>query len=88
MVKKVLQAKLKNCLETILEFENTLLFYSKSSVTNFSEEINFLKNSLKKLEEIEFDDKDLERIEKITLKFLAEIKELVRQKIIIKTAVQ
>lgn len=72
-----LKYKLKNCLETILEFENTLSQLNSNYSLKMTKEFEYINNVLNNIEEIEFSLEDIEKIEKITSKFLNEIKDLV-----------
>ncbi|WP_456324341.1 hypothetical protein [Desulfonauticus submarinus] len=87
-MKKELKFKLKNCLETILEFEDALGRFNCGFDLKLNEEMDYIKDFLSKLDDIEFEDSELIRVEESTSRFLLEIKDLVQQKIKAKRNIQ
>ncbi|MDK2921843.1 MAG: hypothetical protein PWR24_1400 [Desulfonauticus sp.] len=81
MMKPELKYKLKNCLETILEFENSLHYINDEYDMKMNKEFKYISNVLENLDRLEFSVEDLNKIEKITSRFLTEIKDLVDFKI-------
>ncbi|SDN48419.1 hypothetical protein SAMN04488516_102271 [Desulfonauticus submarinus] len=80
-MKKELKSKLRNCLETILEFEDALGRFNCDFDLKLNSEMDYIKDFLSKLDDIELEDSELIRIEESTSRFLLEIKDLVQQKI-------
>ncbi len=67
----VLQARLKNCLLTIVELEPVL---SRLSIhTELLKEINHLKNIISKVSQLELSQDEVVRIERATSLFLKEL---------------
>jgi len=65
-------SRLKNCLLTILELEPDLERLKLPDT--FRNELALLKQHLEKIEQIEFYEDDLQRLEKATAKFLDELR--------------
>ena len=65
-------SRLKNCLLTILELEPELERLQLPAV--FRNELTMLKQHLEKIENIEFYEEDLQRLEMATAKFLDELR--------------
>ena len=65
-------SRLKNCLQTILELEPDLERLQLPDT--FRNELALLKQHLEKIEQIEFYEEDLQRLEKATAKFLDELR--------------
>jgi chromosome segregation ATPase len=65
-------SRLKNCLLTILELEPELERLQLPDT--FRNELTLLKQHLEKIEQIEFYEEDLQRLETATAKFLDELR--------------
>jgi chromosome segregation ATPase len=65
-------SRLKNCLLTILELEPELERLQLPDT--FRSELALLKQHLEKIEQIEFYEEDLQRLETATAKFLDELR--------------
>ena len=65
-------SRLKNCLLTILELEPDLERLQLPDT--FRNELALLKQHLEKIEQIEFYEEDLQRLETATAKFLDELR--------------
>jgi len=65
-------SRLRNCLLTILELEPDLERLQLSD--SFRNELALLKQHLEKIEQIEFYEEDLQRLETATAKFLDELR--------------
>jgi len=65
-------SRLKNCLLTILELEPELERLQLPDT--FRNELALLKQHLEKIEQIEFYEEDLQRLETATAKFLDELR--------------
>lgn len=65
----VLQLRLKNCLQTILELQPAM---RKVYRVNFAEDFSQLKSYLKRLDDMDLREEDVERLESMTADFLKE----------------
>jgi len=81
MIKPELKYKLKNCLETILEFENYLYYINDEYDMKMNREFRYISDVLENIDDLEFSVEDLNKIEEITTRFLKEIKYLVDFKV-------
>ncbi len=64
--------RIMNCLHTILELEPELVRLELDN--SLLEEFVYLKKFLEKIDRVELDENDVERIEKATANFLAELR--------------
>lgn len=71
----VLQSRLVNCLETILELESTLENFDFDTV--LGDEFEQLRSFIENIDDVNLDESDVRRIEKATARFLEELKETV-----------
>jgi len=68
-----LNCRLRNCLTTILELENSLEQTKLAPV--LQKEFTVLKDVMQRLEKVVVEEHDVRRIEAATMRFLAELKE-------------
>lgn len=67
----VLQTRLMNCLETIIELEQDLERLELGHV--LLDEFSQLKDFMKRIDEVDVDEDDVRRIERATSRFLEEL---------------
>lgn len=67
----VLQIRLKNCIQTILELEPEL---QRNGEDSFDEDFTNLKKYLAHVDKMELEEEDVRRLEDVTTLFLAELK--------------
>jgi len=72
-----LNCRLRNCLMTILELEGSLEQTKLAAV--LQEEFTVLKDVMQRLEKVAVEEHDVHRIEVATIRFLAELKETLRE---------
>ena len=73
MERSSLNSRLRNCLLTILELEETLTLTHLGPALR--EEFTTLKQVVQRLEDVQIEESDVCRIEAATSRFLAELKE-------------
>lgn len=66
----ILQIRLKNCIQTLLELEPQML---ENGETSYNEEFSFLKNYIKNIDRMELMEDEVLKLENITAVFLAEL---------------
>lgn len=74
----ILQSRLRNCLQTILDLRDDLDSSAYSSA--FGHELNMIKQFLARAQDVPVTSTDVERIEQATEVFLAELQELLHEK--------
>ena len=67
----VLQIRLKNCIQTIIEIEDALDESDRKNV--FLSEMSYLKHILMRIDRLDVLEDDVERLEIATAKFLKEL---------------
>lgn len=67
----VLQIRLSNCIQTILELEDDLPCFSSDNV--FLSDMSSLKNILQKVSKMDLEEEDVLRLECATANFLEEL---------------
>ena len=72
-----LNCRLRNCLTTILELEGSLEQTKLAPV--LQREFTVLKDVMQRLENVAVEEHDVYRIEVATIRFLAELKETLRE---------
>lgn len=79
MFNDVLYERLHNCLETILELEQTFSDTTLNGCGELKELFAMLKDSLEKLGKLDYEAADVERIEQAVAVFLQAVKPTVRR---------
>ncbi len=66
----VLQIRLKNCLQTILEMQPTMRQIYRAK---FADDFNQLQDYLVRVDKMDLNEEDVERLETVTTEFLKEL---------------
>ena len=69
----VLQLRLKNCIQTILELEPSLCTTGTLG-SHFADELHVLKGYLEQIDSMALMEEDVQHLEAVTAAFLAELK--------------